>query len=81
MDGRQASISPLDLHARRGTALAPLDIDVRPPADFATADRLVASAFHCARDAVEQWGKYSLGRSATFPGDHDMLKRSNQSIR
>ncbi len=66
MNGNQPSISPRDLHARLGTASAPLVIDVRRPADFAGADRLVASAFHCVPDDVEQWRKtLPAGRAVT----------------
>src|SRR5689334_21497858 len=51
------SVSPADLYARLGTAAAPTVIDVRRAADFAGADALVVSAFHCDPEQVGQWGK------------------------
>jgi rhodanese-related sulfurtransferase len=57
MTGHQPSISPGDLYAKLGTALAPVVVDVRRPADFAKADALVASAFHHVPDDVGQWAK------------------------
>jgi rhodanese-related sulfurtransferase len=57
MNGNQPSISPAELYAKLGTALAPVVVDVRRPADFAKADALVVSAFHCVPDEVGQWGK------------------------
>ena len=51
------SISPNDLHARLGTASAPVVIDVRRLADFAKAGELIVSAFHRSPDEVERWGK------------------------
>jgi rhodanese-related sulfurtransferase len=57
-------ISPNDLHARLGTASAPVVIDVRRPADFAKAGELIVSAFHRYPDEVERWGKeLSSGRA------------------
>ena len=55
MDETKHSISPNDLYARLGTDAAPIIIDVRRDADFVHADRLVAPAFHCSPDQVEQW--------------------------
>jgi rhodanese-related sulfurtransferase len=51
------SISPSDLHARLGTASAPIVVDVRRPADFAKAGELIVSAFHRPPDDVERWQK------------------------
>ena len=51
------SISPSDLHARLGTASAPIVVDVRRPADFAKAGELILSAFHRPPDDVERWQK------------------------
>ena len=51
------SISPSDLHARLGTASAPVVVDVRRPADFAKAEELILSAFHRPPDDVERWRK------------------------
>ena len=50
-------ISTTDLYGRLGTATAPTVVDVRRPADFATAGELIISAFHRAPDEVEQWRK------------------------
>ena len=57
MDGKQNSISPSELYARLGTASAPFVIDVRREADFAAADRLVASAWHRPPEIVELWSR------------------------
>ena len=55
MDDRKHSISPDILYARLGSDAAPIIVDVRRDADFASADTLVADAFHCSPDDVEQW--------------------------
>src|SRR5215475_1911565 len=57
MEGTLSSISPTELYARLGTASAPTVVDVRRPADFATAGALIISAYHRDPDKVEQWGK------------------------
>jgi len=55
MDQRNNSISPKDLYARLGSGTAPVVVDVRRDADFASAETLVAGAFHRSPDAVEEW--------------------------
>jgi len=55
MDDRKHSISPDALYARLGSETTPIVVDVRRDADFAGADTLVADAFHCSPDNVEQW--------------------------
>jgi rhodanese-related sulfurtransferase len=55
MDDRKHSISPDALYARLGSETAPIIVDVRRDADFAGADTLVADAFHCSPDDVEEW--------------------------
>ena len=55
MDYGKHSISPHDLYARLGSEAAPIIVDVRRDADFATADTLVADAFRCSPDDVEEW--------------------------
>jgi rhodanese-related sulfurtransferase len=57
MDATLPSLSPSDLYARLGTASAPIVVDVRRPADFATAGELIISAVHRAPDEVERWRK------------------------
>ena len=57
MDPNKLSISPQDLYARLGCEGAPIIVDVRPDADFAGADSLVAPAFRYAPDHVESWQK------------------------
>jgi len=52
---RKHSISPDALYARLGSETTPIIVDVRRDADFAGADTLVADAFHCSPDNVEQW--------------------------
>src|SRR3954451_23951649 len=49
------SISGADLYDQLGTASAPMVVDVRRPADFASADALIVSAFHRDPDQVQQW--------------------------
>jgi rhodanese-related sulfurtransferase len=49
------SISAADLYDRLGTASAPMVVDVRRRADFASADALIVSAFHRDPDQVQQW--------------------------
>jgi rhodanese-related sulfurtransferase len=51
------SITPADLHARLGTAAAPIVVDVRRLADFARAGELIVSAFHRDPDEIERWRK------------------------
>src|SRR3979490_2929417 len=55
MTQNQTSISPADLYAKPGTARAPAVVDGRRPADFANADALIVSAFHCDPDDAAQW--------------------------
>jgi rhodanese-related sulfurtransferase len=55
MDDRNHSISPDALYARLGSESAPVIVDVRRDADFASAKTLVADAFHRSPDYVEQW--------------------------
>jgi len=57
MESALPSISPTDLYSRLGTATAPTLLDVRRPADFATAGELIISARHRDPDEVEQWRK------------------------
>ncbi len=56
------SISAADLYHRLGTASAPMVVDVRRPADFASADALIVSAFHRDPDQVQQWRGEFPGR-------------------
>ena len=55
MNQSPPSISPSHLYARLGTASAPAVIDVRRPDDFAKADSIIVSAFHCAPDEIDHW--------------------------
>ncbi|HEX8809151.1 MAG TPA: rhodanese-like domain-containing protein, partial [Xanthobacteraceae bacterium] len=55
MEQTLSSISPMELYGRLGTAAAPTVVDVRRPADFATAGELIVSAYHRDPDKVEQW--------------------------
>jgi len=55
MEQTLSSISPAELYGRLGTAGAPTVVDVRRPADFATAGELIVSAYHRDPDKVEQW--------------------------
>ena len=55
MDDRKYSISSDALYARLGSEAAPIIVDVRRDADCADASTLVADAFQCSPDGVEQW--------------------------
>jgi rhodanese-related sulfurtransferase len=55
MDDRKHPISPDGFCVRLGSETAPIVVDVRRDADFASADRLVADALHHSPDAVEEW--------------------------
>ena len=57
MEGTLSSILPAELYGRLGTASAPTVVDVRRPADFATASELIVSAYHRDPDKVEHWRK------------------------
>src|SRR5215813_12699061 len=63
MDGK-LSISPLDLYAAIGTAMAPTIIDVRRDAAFDADDRMLVSARHHQPTEIEKWGRQL---SATRP--------------
>jgi adenylate cyclase len=65
MDQNKHSISPYDLYARLGSDAAPIVVDVRREADFASAATLVANAFHRSPDAVE------LGWVLLFKREHE----------
>jgi hypothetical protein len=55
MDDRRSPISPDALHVRRACDPAPIIVDARRDADFASAEALVADALHRSPDAVEEW--------------------------
>src|SRR6266849_610132 len=61
MDGPLPSISPTDLHARIGTASAPIVVDVRRTVP-SPSDRLIVSAFHQPPNEVARWSHLALGR-------------------
>jgi hypothetical protein len=61
MDDGKRSISPHNLYARLGSEAAPIIVDVRRDADFATADTLVPDAFHCSPDDVDNWPARAVG--------------------
>src|SRR5215470_12419195 len=73
MEGTLSLISPAELYGRLGTASAPAVIDVRRPADFATASELIISAYHRDPDKVEQWGKRVASRP---PGGRPLRSRT-----
>ena len=62
MEQALPSISAADLYDRLGTASAPVVVDVRRPADFASAGQLIISAFHRDPDQVQQWRGELPGR-------------------
>lgn len=55
MDKDQTSVSSSELYRRIGGAASPLIIDVRHDDAFNRSDRLIASAFHLAPEALESW--------------------------
>ena len=55
MDKDQTSISSSELYGRIGREASPLIVDVRRDNAFNASDRLIASAFHLAPEAVESW--------------------------
>lgn len=55
MDGTARSIAATDLYTRLGAKRAPVLIDVRRAAAFASNDRLIAAAFHREPDKIESW--------------------------
>jgi rhodanese-related sulfurtransferase len=55
MDRSQNSLSPEAVYARLGAEGAPVIVDVRPASDFASADVLVAGAFHRSPERIEEW--------------------------
>ena len=57
MDKRPLPISPHELYARLGTALAPTLIDVRRQDAFDADDRQIIGAFHRPHEQVQQWLK------------------------
>jgi hypothetical protein len=61
MDDGKHSISPHDLYARLGSEAAPIIVDMRRDTDFATAETLVADAFHCSPDDVDNWPARAVG--------------------
>jgi rhodanese-related sulfurtransferase len=61
MDGSASSIFPNELHARLGTASAPIAVDVRRAVP-SPSDRLIVSAFHRPPDEVARWSNLALGR-------------------
>jgi rhodanese-related sulfurtransferase len=63
MDGNLLSVSPTDLYARLGTALAPVLVDVRRKDAFEADDRLIIGAFHRVPEDVDRWSReLSSGR-------------------
>jgi rhodanese-related sulfurtransferase len=85
MDGtKKPSISPHDLYTRLGTASAPIVVDVRRDADFAGADRLIASAIHRPPEDVELWGKDLPAERAVVVHcvrGHDVSQRAAAALR
>jgi rhodanese-related sulfurtransferase len=55
MDDRRNSISPDALYVRPACDPAPVVVDARRDADFASACTPVADAFQRSPDAIEQW--------------------------
>jgi hypothetical protein len=66
MDDRKNPISPDGFCARLGSETAPIVVDVRRDAGFASADRLVADALHLSPDTVEE-------RQTELPGGRQVV--------
>jgi rhodanese-related sulfurtransferase len=63
MDGNLLAVSPSDLYAGLGTALAPVLVDVRRDDAFDADDRLIIGAFHRSPEEVTRWSnELSPGR-------------------
>ncbi|UPK38060.1 hypothetical protein IVB18_12695 [Bradyrhizobium sp. 186] len=78
MDDRKTSISPDVLYAGLGSEAAPIIVDVRRDADFASPETLVADAFHRSPDHVEQWREPSTGFGRS-PGSIRLYPRRDAS--
>ena len=86
MDGKQPSISSHDLYSRLGTAAAPGErcwfgailriygIKASALDHLATIVRGADTSWHDLAPQCAGLFSISLGRSANFPDDHDMLK-------
>ena len=61
MDEQALTVSPNDLYARLGTALAPVLVDVRR-ATISTDDRLIVGAQHPVPDNIGRWQNELAGR-------------------
>src|SRR5260370_3434280 len=57
MEAALPSTSQRAFYGGLGTAPSPTLLDVRRPADFATAGELIVSAYHRDPDEIEQWRK------------------------
>ncbi len=68
MDDGTSSISPLDLYARLGSALAPTVVDVRRDAPAPESGRMVVSAFYCAPEEVKRWSNVTLSQPVVLYG-------------
>jgi rhodanese-related sulfurtransferase len=63
MDGNALSVSPSELYARLGTALAPMLVDVRRQEAFNADDKLIIGAYHRSPEDVSVWSnELPMGR-------------------
>jgi rhodanese-related sulfurtransferase len=69
MDKNLLSVSAADLHARLGTASAPMLVDVRPQNAFDADDKLIIGAVHHAPEEVDRWSRVlPFGRTVVTYG-------------
>ncbi len=68
MDDDTSSISPVDLYARLGSALAPTVVDVRRDAPAPESGRMVVSAFYCAPEEVKRWSNVPVSQPVVVYG-------------
>jgi rhodanese-related sulfurtransferase len=83
MDDGTSSISPLELYARLGSALAPTVVDVRRHAPDLESGRMVVSAFYCAPEEIKRWSKVTLSQPVVVycKEGHDVSQSVARALR
>jgi rhodanese-related sulfurtransferase len=83
MDDGNFPISPDDLYARLGSALAPTVVDVRRDAPDLESGRMVVSAFYCAPEEVKRWSNVPLSQAVVVycREGHDVSQSVARALR